>query len=158
MTPFPTLSTPSHPILHSHLLFELPFRQGKIEWTWCHKDTMSTVPQAEMGAPSLLREIPLILLQVSPKLSLWMGLLLLLQPKIIFFSLLCEFSRLLPVTASELVINYPIWFGYGRIYNRFPQNTVLWINDFSSGLRAWTAPCAKQTQLKQVVIVCLQES
>ena len=74
----------------------------------CHKDTMSTVPQAEMGAPSLLREIPLVQLQVSPKLSLWMGLLLLLQPEIKFFPLLCEFSRLLPVTTSELVISYPI--------------------------------------------------
>ena len=160
MSPFLTLSPPLSPnfTLPSPLWAAIPSGQGRMS-TMSQRHHVSSSPGWN-GGPSLLREIPLVQLQVSPRLSLCMGLLLLLQPKIIFFPLLCEFSRLLPVTASELVINYPIWFGYRRIYNRFTKNTVFWINDFLSGLSASTAPlpCVKQMQLKEVVIVCLQES
>jgi hypothetical protein len=48
--------------------------------------------------------------------------------------LLCERFQVTASNCFRVLINYPAWLCYGRIYKSSPENTVLWINDFSSGL------------------------
>lgn len=74
----------------------------------------------------------------------------------------CSVNRcwLLPVMASELVVNYPIWLCYGRIYKSCSENSTLWINDFSSAsvLQRLCTRVSNKHKRALVATVCLQQS